>query len=119
MIYQLSVYQWHLTQELVDLVNEKGWSANEATLAYLDKSFGRDTFDAAANFSNYELVAQIATDDLTEAFSLMNLWNKEDRILRIGEKQSSMSVGDILELNGEFFVVENCGFKKLEMAEAA
>ena len=67
------------------------------------------------NFSKYDHVANIATDDLSSAYRIGNIGPEGD----INRKASmhSISVGDILEKeNGERYIVARSGFDKLEVA---
>jgi hypothetical protein len=116
----IAVYQWNLSEELSDLVNAEGWLANETTKAYADKGcswlIDNGEYDAAAQYDagRYELVALVNdTTDLEEAFMLMNVWPEPDRITKIGARVASLSIGDILETNGQFFVCGGEGFREI------
>jgi len=116
----IAVYQWNLSEELRDLVNAEGWLANETTKAYADKGcswlIDNGEYDAAAQYDagRYELVALVNdTTDLEEAFMLMNVWSEPDRITKIADRVASLSIGDILETNGQFFVCCGEGFREI------
>jgi|TARA_R110000803_G_scaffold46198_7_gene97012 hypothetical protein len=114
----IAVYQWHLSNELSDLINRDGWMANETTTAYADKGcswmIDDGQFDAAKWFDQYELVATCKTDDPEEAFVLMNLWNDPDRVCKIGAQVASLSIGDILEVaGGKFLLCTGEGFQEI------
>jgi hypothetical protein len=49
---------------------------------------------------------------MEEAFSLMNLWNDESKVERLG-LCSSMSVGDILDVDGTLFRCASFGFEAI------
>ena len=118
----VKVYQFQLTQADEALLHEDGWLASEKITAYADQGSSRKvedgSYDAAKWFHAYSHVATVDADDLDEVFHLTNLWHKPELV----EKHSSMhsvSVGDILEMNGEFFLVAGCGFKTFNINEAA
>jgi len=50
---------------------------------------------------------------MEEAFAAMNLWNS-DKVQKVTRLVSSMSVGDILEYNGQLYRCASCGFTLLE-----
>lgn len=104
----IKVYQIQLTDAEVAAVNNG--ETSDRIKAYFDRSFER-TFKAE-NFVHYNHVANVATDDMEDAFRLMNLWDDESKIERLG-RCSSMSVGDILEHNGELFRCASFGFTAL------
>jgi hypothetical protein len=107
----IKVYQIQLTDNEVMIVNTDG-EYTPRIKAYFDRSF-ESTFKAE-NFQYYTHVATIATVDMEEAFKLMNLWNDESMIERLG-RCSSMSVGDILELeDGSKYRCASFGFIQLE-----
>ena len=108
----IKVYQIQLTDAEVDMVNTIGWDATPRTQAYADRSFER-TFKVE-NFKHYDHVANVDTNDMEDAFGLMNLWNDESKVERLGPC-SSMSVGDILEVDGKFYRCASFGFTALEM----
>ena len=74
---------------------------------------GRDIgFQLKDNLDKYEHVANIAADDLDIAYKIGNIGPESD-IKRKGSMHS-ISVGDILEKDGEKFIVARVGFEKLE-----
>lgn len=107
----IKVYQIQLTDAEIDLVNTVGWDASPRTQAYADRSF-ESTFKAES-FEHYNHVATVDSGDMEEAFELMNLWEREDLVERHGPC-SSMSVGDILELqDGSRYRCASFGFTAL------
>ena len=104
----IKVYQIQLSDAEIAAVNNG--ETSDRIKAYFDRSFER-TFKEE-NFQYYDHVANVATDDMEEAFQLMNLWDDESKIERLG-RCSSMSVGDILECNGERFRCASFGFTAL------
>ena len=86
--------------------------AIEATGAF-PMFYGKDNlFDLMANIEHYQHVANLDVETLDEAFEVGNI-GPEDDIKRKGPMHS-ISVGDILEKNGEKFIVARVGFEKLE-----
>lgn len=59
----------------------------------------------------YEGVATIEANNLDEVFEIGNIGSPE-QINRIG-KMRSISVGDIIGIRGEYYVVMPCGFELL------
>lgn len=90
----IKVYQIQLTDaEVADSNLVVGSSPR--VKAYFDRSF--DGSFKAENFQYYTHVANVDTNDMEEAFQLMNLWEDETKVEKLGPC-SSMSVGDILVL---------------------
>ena len=111
----IKVYQIRLTDTEVDAVN------NGETFPRAQAYFGREferTFKAE-NFQYYTHVANVHTNDMEDAFRVMNLWEQPELVDRLGPC-SSMSVGDILELeDGSLHRVASFGFTALENAHYA
>lgn len=63
-------------------------------------------------FQYFTEVAKVETDDLEEAFELTNIWEDESKITRF-TRMSSTSVGDILQKEDRYFMVDNFGFTEL------
>lgn len=105
----IKVYQIQLTDAEINLVNRG--EKTERTKAYFDRSFER-TFKAS-NFEYYDHVANVATDDMEEAFELLNLWNDATKVEKLGPC-SSMSVGDILDVDGTLFRCASMGFDEIK-----
>ena len=63
-------------------------------------------------FKLYSPVAKFITDDLDEAFDADNTGDKS-KVLA-STKHHSMSVGDIVFKNNEWFIVARCGFDKID-----
>lgn len=106
----INIYQIQLTNEQYNAVN-----ANEKVAAFEVKcaaSMGK--FDTS-NFEFYDLAYTVYTSDLEKAFEWTNLWNNQPTVDVIGDRTHSSSVGDIFELNGEWFICAMMGFEKIEM----
>lgn len=105
----IKVYQIQLTDEEIAAINRG--EENEKSVAYFGRSFER-TFKAE-NFKHYTHVANVDVHDMEEAFHIMNLWDDEYKVERLGAC-SSMSVGDILEHDGKLYRCASFGFTPLE-----
>ncbi len=104
----IKVYQIQLTDAEIAAVNNG--ETSDRIKAYFDRSFER-TFKAE-NFQYYNHVANVDTNDMEEAFALMNLWEDESKVEKLGPC-SSMSVGDILDVDGTLFRCASFGFEAI------
>jgi len=107
----IKVYQIQLTDAEVAELNSKGWGGLEADTrlaAYRDRGLKFKS----KYFQFYDHVANVYTDDMEEAFALMNLWNDENKVETFYDRScSSMSVGDILETeDGQRYRCSSFGF---------
>lgn len=72
-------------------------------------------FDACDNLIK---VAQVDTDDLEEAFALTNSidhpWTENAQVRAEPGRHRSTSVGDVMEQDGDRFIVDTIGFRKWE-----
>lgn len=106
----IKVYQIQLTDAEINAINSG--ETSDRIKAYFDRGF-EGTFKAE-NFQYYTHVANVDTNDMEEAFELMNLWEDESKVEKLGPC-SSMSVGDILELeDGSKYRCASFGFTQLE-----
>jgi hypothetical protein len=106
----IKVYQIQLTDLEITIANSG--STSPRLKAYFDRSF--DSTFKAENFQYYTHVANVFTDDMEYAFELMNLWDGSDNIVEKLGRCSSMSVGDILELeDGSRYRCASFGFTAL------
>ena len=106
----IKVYQIQLTDEEIDAINRGETFPKH--LAYFNRSL--DSRFKAEDFQYYTHVANVETDDMEEAFMLMNLWENESAIERITPRCSSMSVGDILEdADGKLYRCASFGFERI------
>ena len=104
----IKVYQIALTDAEIDMINSG--ETSDRIKAYFDRSF--EGKFKAENFQHYTHVATVDTRDMEKAFEYMNLWNS-DKVQKITRAVSSMSVGDILELNGQLYYCASFGFELL------
>lgn len=106
----IKVYQIQLTNAEVDAINRD--ESFPKAKAFFDRSFDR-TFNAD-NFQYYTHVANVYTNDMEEAFRAMNLWDDHEGLVKTLGVCSSMSVGDILEMeDGTKFRCASWGFKEI------
>ena len=110
----IKVYQIQLTDAEIAAVNSG--ETSDRIKAYFDRSFDR-TFKAS-NFEYYDHVANVDTNDMENAFEAMNLWKEsiyfEDISIQTLGRCSSMSVGDILDVNGKMFRCASMGFDEIK-----
>jgi hypothetical protein len=104
----IKVYQIALTDAEIDMINSG--ETSDRIKAYFDRSF--EGKFKAENFQYYTHVATVDTRDMEKAFEYMNLWNS-DKVQKITRVVSSMSVGDILEYNGQLYYCASFGFELL------
>ena len=104
----IKVYQIQLTDAEIAAVNNG--ETSDRIKAYFDRSFER-TFKAE-NFQYYTHVANVDTNDMEEAFAAMNLWEGAT-VEKLGPC-SSMSVGDILDVDGTLFRCASMGFDEIK-----
>jgi hypothetical protein len=104
----IKVYQIQLTNSEIDMINSG--ETSDRIKAYFDRSF--EGKFKAENFQYYTHVATVDTRDLEKAFEYMNLWNS-DKVQKVTSTVSSMSVGDILEYNGQLYYCASFGFELL------
>jgi len=69
------------------------------------------SFKPADHMEKYVHVADLDCDNLNEAFEIGNI-GPEEKYTRY-DRMHSISVGDMLELDGERFIVAPTGFDKL------
>ena len=110
----IKVYQIQLTDLEISVANEGG--STPRLKAYFDRSL--DSTFKAENFQYYTHVANVNTNDMEEAFTAMNLWDEGPLgalVERVDwdRRCSSMSVGDILESNGQLYRCASFGFELL------
>ena len=103
----IKVYQFQLTDADIAII-DRG-EMTPCTKAY----FGRSFSFKAENFQYYTHVANVHTNDMEDAFRLMNLWEDASKVEKL-DRCSSLSVGDILEMeNGERYLCASFGFERI------
>ena len=114
-IFMIKVYQIQLTDVEITIANSGGNSPR--LKAYFDRMFGLSF--KAENFQYYDHVANVDTDNMDDAFGLMNLWDDVSKVEKLGPC-SSMSVGDILEMeDGKLYRCASFGFTLIKDAQYA
>jgi hypothetical protein len=103
-VKMIKVYQIQLTDAEIAAVNNG--ETSDRIQAYFTRSFAVPF--KAENFQYYTHVANVDTNDMEEAFAAMNLWEGAT-VEKLGPC-SSMSVGDILEVDGKLFRCATFGF---------
>lgn len=107
----IKVYQIQLTDAEVAAVNNG--ETSDRIKAYFDRSF--DGTFKAENFKYYNHVANVDLDNMENAFEAMNLWEESiyfEDVFKLGPC-SSMSVGDILDVDGKLFRCASFGFEAI------
>lgn len=109
----IKIHQIQLTKNQVDAVN-----AGLHVVAFDAKNtlsvFGMPSQFKTEWFNDfYDVAFEVDTDDLNKAFEWTNLWNNQAAVDVIGDRNHSSSVGDVFELNGEFFLCAAFGFEQL------
>ena len=104
----IKVYQIQLTDAEITAVNNG--ETSDLIQAYFTRSFAVPF--KAENFQYYTHVANVDTNDMEEAFAAMNLWEGAT-VEKLGPC-SSMSVGDILEVDGKLFRCATFGFDEIK-----
>lgn len=79
------------------------------------------TPDLEMNMEDFELVAVVDTTDLNLAYQFTNhitcSWWKNPGVEVVSDKYPdirSTSMGDLLEMDGKFYVVAGCGFNEVK-----
>jgi len=113
---KFKLYQIHLTDAEIDLINEKGHDAVHKQSLKLDMGLGKnDTGRVAGDAFNrgyYTHVSNITAEGLEDVFQIGNI-GPEENIERLAPMYS-VSVGDIVEdVDGNKSVVANMGYKEV------
>jgi len=106
----IKVYQIHLSDAEYDAAENDGVITDKVK-AYYDRMFDWTFKPHQRKF--YTHVANVDTDDMDEAFQLMNLWEDDAKVEKI-DRCCSMSVGDILEVDGKFYRCAAFGFELIK-----
>ena len=106
----INVYQFNLPYE---------YTPEELTMHRELSVFGSESWNYDW-FKEFKKVAEVDATDLDEVFMIMNRWTDADeaKVTRL-ERLHSLSVGDILEKNGSYFMVDGFGFCELMSMEVA
>jgi len=106
-------------------INRAGWEAEDkfpALRVHRDLStYGSKKWEPEF-FDHYEHVADIDADDPEDAYLIHNRYgvfgDEEDaaRYHKIAENVSSLSIGDLVEQDGKYFICDLVGFSEIEIA---
>ena len=107
----IKVYQIHLSDAEYEDANDRGVITDKVK-AYYDRMFDWTFKPHQRKF--YTHVANVHTDNMEEAFKLMNLWEDDEKVEKLEFWCCSMSVGDILEVDGKFYRCAAFGFELIE-----
>jgi hypothetical protein len=108
----IKVYQIQLTDAEIAAVNNG--ETSDRIKAYFDRSWPMSPFKAE-NFQYYTHVANVDVNDMDAAFEAMNLWEESiyfEDIFKLAPC-ASMSVGDILEVDGKLYRCASFGFDEI------
>ena len=100
----INVYQFNLPYE---------YTPEELNMHRYLSAFGSEHWNYDW-FKEFKKVAEVDATELDEVFMIMNRWTDADeaKVTRL-ERLHSLSVGDILEKNGSYFMVDGFGFCEL------
>ena len=106
-------------------INRAGWEAEDkfpALRVHRDlMTYGSKSWEPEF-FAHYEHVADIDADDPEDAYLVHNRYGAlgeeedADRIHKIAENVSSLSIGDLVEQDGKYFICDLVGFSEIEIA---
>ncbi len=64
-------------------------------------------------------VAEVDSNDREKAFELTNHlthdWTTNSEVTPLVPRPRSTSVGDVMEIDGKFYMVANCGYKEIKI----
>lgn len=106
----MTVYQFCLPYE---------YTQEELNISRELTVFGSENWNYAW-FKQFKKVAEVAATQLDEVFMIMNRWTDADeaKVTRL-ERLHSLSVGDIVEKDGEYYMVGRTGWTLLASMEVA
>lgn len=90
-------------------------------IVYHNKDFLDIQFDQPKEISTDLLtkVAEVDSNDLDTAFRDTNHidkdWIENEGVTSLVSRPRSTSVGDVMEIDGKFFMVASCGFKEMKI----
>ena len=113
---KFSIYQFNLSREAADRINEVGFDGDLGKYAQDVKIqrdvnfFGSESWEPKMA-SRYNLVARCEADNLSEVFHIGNGYGDQSKIDRV-ERMRSVSVGDLVEdvETGELFMCDPEGW---------
>ena len=113
-----TIYQQHLSNAASDKLNSVGWDGNfgefeDAILCHRDVKFRGSEEFKPHYFNLYSKVAKVEAEDLDDVYFIGNTSRPMERL---SERMHSISIGDIIESEGSFFMVDGYGFTQVEVA---
>lgn len=128
---KFAIYQFNLSREAADRINEVGFDgdlgefAQDAKIQRDVKFFGSESWESTMA-SRYSLVAVIEASNLDEVFHIGNGFGDQDKIERL-DQMHSLSVGDLVECHDTgdvlmcdpegWFAVDYMGLETLDMKQ--
>jgi len=109
---------------VVNMIEVYHWTLREPALRrahgfLLDADQSRLVMQGRDPHMTYEQVALVDTEDLNKAFELTNnidsSWTRNPGLVTDKEACRSTSTGDVLKINGKYYLVASIGFKQLDM----
>jgi hypothetical protein len=124
-VMKFSIYQARISSEAMDKINAVGWDGDFGEYdaecrIQRDVLFHGGSEKFTPDMSEYfSIVGIVEATDLDEVFHIGNI--AHDRINMVADRMRSVSVGDIIECHdtGDCFMVDGCGFSKVEFLEVA
>ena len=129
---KFSIYQFNLSREAADRINEVGFDgdlgefAADAKIQRDVQFFGSERWEPKMA-SRYTLVALVEANGLDEVFHIGNGYGDQDKIERL-DRMHSLSVGDLVECHDTgdvlmcdpegWFAVDYMGLQTLDMKQA-
>lgn len=114
------VYQVNIADCDADEINALGWSEasrlNPKVEAYLETSINGSSEWKPKYFDSYNPVALVKADDLEGVFRTMNLWDDPEAVTELVDDIHSLSVGDIIQDEQGYFMVDSVGFSKISVS---
>lgn len=99
-------------------LNDK-YPVGDTTIWYAKDMFRRGPVDITNLTNDYAAVGNIDEDDLDNIYMMMQgeMWSPRgearELITSLGVDHTSMSVGDIIQVGNDFYMVAGVGFDKL------
>ena len=114
-----TVFQFKMSKEAVNAVNDMGWAAkdsNEEVLVHLEtKMKGSDGFSAWMS-PYFKPAVAIDAADLDDVFHKGNMMSRfPEAVTKLSDKVHSVSVGDVIrnDADGTYHMVDDFGFTQL------
>jgi len=113
-----TIYQQHLSEAASDKLNSVGWDGDfgdfeAAIVCHRDVKFQGSEQFKPHYFNLYSKVGKVEAEDLDDVYFIGNTRHNE---IEKFDKMHSVSIGDIIESEGTFFMVDGYGFTQVEVA---